>query len=194
MVWAMSEMIRHPTVMKSVQDEIRAVVGEKRRVTSDDVPKLKSLKMVVKETLRLHPPLPLLLPRETSKDVKVAGYDVPANTRVMVNAWAIGRDPNVWQDDPEEFNPERFMSSEIDFNGTHFEFTPFGSGRRICPGMAMANANIEFTLGNLLCCFDWELPEGVTREDVSMEEAGSLAYHKKTPLILVPRRYPGIYA
>ncbi|GJM98136.1 hypothetical protein PR202_ga15116 [Eleusine coracana subsp. coracana] len=167
-------------------DEIRAVVGKKGRVTPDDLPKLKNLKMVVKETLRLHPPLPLLLPRETSKEVNVMGYNVPVNTRVIVNAWAIGRDQDIWED-PEKFNPERFMGSAIDYNGANFEFTPFGSGRRICPGMAMAVTNMEFTLGNLLCCFDWELPEGVTKEDISMQEAGSLAFHKKTPLILVPR-------
>ncbi|GJN38672.1 hypothetical protein PR202_gb27737 [Eleusine coracana subsp. coracana] len=186
MVWAMSELIRHPRALKSVQDEIRAVVGKKGRVTPDDVPKLKNLKMVVKETLRLHPPLPLLLPRETSKEVNVIGYNVPANTRVIVNAWAIGRDRDIWED-PEKFDPERFMGSAIDYNGANFEFTPFGSGRRICPGMAMAVTNIEFTLGNLLCCFDWELPEGVRKEDISMQETGSLAFHKKTPLILVPR-------
>ncbi|KAF8652094.1 hypothetical protein HU200_063040 [Digitaria exilis] len=187
MVWAMSEMIRHPTVLKSVQDEIRAVVGNKQRVSRDDVAKFRRLKMVVKETLRLHPPLTLLLPRETIQQVNIIGYDVPANTRIIGNAWAISRDPSIWKD-PEVFNPERFKGSKTDFNGTHFEFTPFGSGHRICPGMAMAVANIEFTLANLLCCFDWELPHGVRKEDISMQEAGSLAFQKKMPLVLVPRR------
>ncbi|CAN6207437.1 unnamed protein product [Urochloa humidicola] len=188
MVWAMSELIQHPRVLKSVQDEIRAVVGSKQRASRDDVSKLKSLKMVVKETLRLHPPLTLLLPRETIQQVNIAGYDVPANTRIIVNAWAISRDPNIWKD-PEEFNPERFIGSKADFNGSHLEFIPFGSGRRICPGMAMAVTNMEFTLANLLYCFDWELPEGVAEEDISMQEAGSLAFQKKEPLLLVPRRY-----
>ncbi|CAL5053416.1 unnamed protein product [Urochloa decumbens] len=188
MVWAMAELIQHPRVLKSVQDEIRAVVGSKQRASRDDVSKLKSLKMVVKETLRLHPPLTLLLPRETIQQVNIIGYDVPANTRIIVNAWAINRDPNIWKD-PEEFNPERFIGSKADFNGSHFEFIPFGSGRRICPGMAMAVTNMEFTLANLLHCFDWELREGVAKEDISMEEAGSLAFQKKTPLMLVPRRY-----
>ncbi|CAN6216522.1 unnamed protein product [Urochloa humidicola] len=188
MVWAMTELILHPRVLKSVQDEIRAVVGSKQRASRDDVSKLESLNMVVKETLRLHPPLTLLLPRETIQQVNITGYDVPANTRIIVNAWAISRDPNIWKD-PEEFNPERFIGSNTDFTGTHFEFIPFGSGRRICPGMVMAVTNMEFTLANLLHSFDWELPEGVVKEDISMQEAGSLVFQKKVPLMLVPRRY-----
>jgi 4-hydroxyphenylacetaldehyde oxime monooxygenase len=144
------------------------------------------------ETLRLHPALPLLVPRETMRRITVSGYDVPAKTRVLVNAWAIGRDPASW-DDPEEFVPERFEGEEAAaasfFNRAQFEFLPFGAGRRMCPGIDMGVATTEFTLANLLYCFDWELPEGVRREDMCMEEAGGLTVHKKTPLLLVPTRY-----
>lgn len=188
MLWAMSELIRKPRVLRKVQDEIRAVVGGKERVQPDDVPELRYLKMVVKETLRLHPPATLLVPRETMRDVKIAGYDVPAKTRIFVNAWAIGRDPASWSD-PEEFDPDRFEVKDVDFNGAHFELVPFGAGRRVCPGLAMGATNVEFTLANLLCCFEWALPEGLTAEDVSMEEAGGLTFHKKTPLVLVPTAY-----
>ncbi|KAL6909559.1 hypothetical protein ACP4OV_001840 [Aristida adscensionis] len=188
MVWAMAELMRNPHMLKKVQEEVRAVVGNKERVQLEDVPKLKYLKMVVKETLRLHPAVPLLLPRETLRHVDICGYNVPAKTRLFVNAWAIGRDPASW-DNPEEFNPDRFEGKDVDFNGTHFELVPFGAGRRMCPGMAMGVATMEFTLANLLYCFDWELPEGVRSEDISMEEAGGLTVHKKTPLILVPIRY-----
>jgi 4-hydroxyphenylacetaldehyde oxime monooxygenase len=189
----MSELIRHPAELKKVQDEIRTVVGttSKDRVQHDDMPKLKYLRMVVKETLRLHPPATLLVPRQTTRQIKVGGYDIPANTKVIVNAWAIGRDPSVWGN-PDEFRPGRFEGSDIDFNGAHFELVPFGAGRRICPGLAMGVANVEFILANLLCCFDWELPHGVSREDVSMEEAGSLTFHKKIPLVLVPARFHSI--
>lgn len=185
MHWAMSELIRNPRVMKKAQDEIRAVVGEKERVQHHDMPKLKYLKMVVKETFRLHPPATLLVPRETTRHFKVGGYDIPEKTKVIVNEWAIGRDPNIWKD-PEEFIPERFEEMDIDFNGAHFELVTFGSGRRICPGLAMGVANIEFILASMLFCFDWELPHGVRKEDIDMEEAGKLTFHKKIPLLLVP--------
>ncbi|CAL4937102.1 unnamed protein product [Urochloa decumbens] len=188
MIWAMAELIRKPWALRKVQDEIRAVVGDKERVQPDDMPNLKYLDMVVKETLRLHPALPLLVPRETLRHVKICGYDVPAKTRLLVNAWAIGRDPATW-DNPEEFNPDRFEGKDVDFNGTHFELVPFGAGRRMCPGMALGVATTEFTLANLLYCFDWALPEGMAPEDVSMDEAGGLTVHKKTPLVLVPTRY-----
>ncbi|RCV39937.1 hypothetical protein SETIT_9G011300v2 [Setaria italica] len=188
MVWAMAELMRRPAMLRKVQEEIRALVGDKERVQPDDMPKLRYLKMVVKETLRLHPAAPLLLPRETLRHVSICGYDVPAKTRILVNVWAIGRDPASW-DNPEEFNPDRFEGKDVDFNGTHFEFVPFGAGRRMCPGMALGVATTEFTLANLLYCFNWELPRGVRPEDVSMEEAGGLTIHKKTPLVLVPTRY-----
>jgi 4-hydroxyphenylacetaldehyde oxime monooxygenase len=152
------------------------------------MPSLKYLRMVVKETLRLHPPATLLVPRETLGRIQVAGHSIPAKTKIIVNAWAIGRDPSVWKD-PEEFCPDRFQDVDIDFNGSHFELLPFGSGRRVCPGLAMGVANIEFILANLLYCFDWELPAGVRTQDVCMEEAGALTFRKKTPLLLVPTRY-----
>ncbi|CAN6308487.1 unnamed protein product [Urochloa humidicola] len=198
MLWAMSELIRKPRVLRKAQHEVRqAVAGvgsnnkAKARVEPDDMAKLPYLKMVVKETLRLHPPATLLLPRETMRDVTIGGYDVPARTRVFVNAWAIGRDPATWGPDAEEFDPDRFEGNkdDIDYNGAHFELVPFGAGRRICPGLAMGETNVMFTLANLLYCFDWALPAGMAPEDVTMEEAGGLTFHRKTPLLLVPTRY-----
>ncbi|KAH7528356.1 hypothetical protein FEM48_Zijuj05G0063900 [Ziziphus jujuba var. spinosa] len=109
------------------------------------------LKCVVKENLRLHPSLPLLVPRETNSTINVGGYQIPAKTQVFVNAWAIQRDPSLW-DRPEEFIPERFENSCIDFKGQDFQFIPFGSGRRGCPGITFAVASIEYVLANLLFC------------------------------------------
>ncbi|CAN6286168.1 unnamed protein product [Urochloa humidicola] len=190
MVWAMAELVRKPWVLKKVQDEIRAVVGDKaERVHPDDMPKLRYLNMVVKETMRLHPAVPLLLPRESMRDVSIGGYDVPAKTRILVNVWAIGRDPASWGPNAQEFDPDRFQDKDVDYNGGHFELVPFGAGRRICPGLAMGETNVMFTLANLLYCFDWALPEGMAPEDVSMEEAGGLTVHRKKPLLLVPTRY-----
>uniref|UniRef100_A0A452XKK6 4-hydroxyphenylacetaldehyde oxime monooxygenase n=2 Tax=Aegilops tauschii subsp. strangulata TaxID=200361 RepID=A0A452XKK6_AEGTS len=185
-MWAMSELIRSPRVLNKVQTEIRAVVDGKDRVRPEDMSKLKYLRMVVKETLRLHPPAPLLVPRETMRHIQISGYDIPAKTRIYVNAWAIGRDQASWPEHPEEFNPERFEENEIDFKGEHLQLLPFGTGRRICPGMSMGIATVEFTLANMLCCFQWALPEGMVVEDVSMEEEGKLNFHRKTPLVLVP--------
>ncbi|VAH99567.1 unnamed protein product [Triticum turgidum subsp. durum] len=188
-IWAMAELVRNPHVLNKVQDEIRTLVGDKEKLQQEDVTKLKYLKMVVMETLRLHPALPLLVPRETMRHITVSGYDVPVKTRILVNAWAIGRDPANW-DNPEEFIPERFEGEEdVNFNRAQFEFLPFGAGRRMCPGIDMGLATTEFTLANLLYYFDWEFPEGLRSEDMSMEEAGGLTIHKKTPLLLVPTRY-----
>lgn len=118
---------------------------------------MKYLKAVIKETLRLHPPIPLLVPRESTKDVKINGYDIAAGTRVITNAWAIHRDPTTWEE-PEEFHPERFLNSTIDFKGQDFKLIPFGSGRRGCPGISFAIANNELVLANLLSKFNWALP------------------------------------
>ncbi|KAG0546646.1 hypothetical protein BDA96_01G012500 [Sorghum bicolor] len=188
-LWAMSELMRKPQVLRKAQAEVRAAVGDdKPRVNSEDAAKIPYLKMVVKETLRLHPPATLLVPRETMRDTTICGYDVPANTRVFVNAWAIGRDPASWPA-PDEFNPDRFVGSDVDYYGSHFELIPFGAGRRICPGLTMGETNVTFTLANLLYCYDWALPGAMKPEDVSMEETGALTFHRKTPLVVVPTKY-----
>ncbi|KAL2488495.1 Cytochrome [Forsythia ovata] len=154
--------------MKKAQVEIRSCVGRKPKVSENEIPKLIYLKNVVKETFRLHPPATLLLPRESMRPCKIGGYDIPAKTRIHVNAWAIGRDPKTWKN-PEEFYPERFEDNDVDFRGNHYELIPFGAGRRICPGLTMGSTNIEFTLANLLHCFDWGLPDGMQIEDISLE-------------------------
>nr|QWK52250.1 cytochrome P450 71B4-4 [Isatis tinctoria] len=185
MIWTMAELVRNPRVMKTVQDEIRNCIGtkHKKRIEEEDLNKLQYLKLVVKESLRLHPPAPLLLPRETMSQIKIQGYDIPPKTVVMVNAWSIGRDPKHWED-PEEFIPERFINCPVDYKGHSFEMLPFGSGRRICPGMASGIATIELGLLNLLYYFDWRLPE--EKKDMDMEEAGGLTVVKKVPLELIP--------
>ena len=181
----MSELIKNPRVMNKVQAEIRNCMGRKAKLEGEDVAKFKYLKMVVKETFRLHPPLTILFPREAMRQFKIGDYDILPKTRILVNVWAIGRDPNSWEN-PNEFYPERFEETEIDFKGSDFDLLPFGAGRRICPGLAMGATNVEFTLANLLYWFDWELPSDMKREDISMEEEGGLAYPRKTPLCLVP--------
>ncbi|KFK29731.1 hypothetical protein AALP_AA7G171500 [Arabis alpina] len=190
MIWAMTELARNPRVMKKAQEEIRTTLGLKReRITEEDIDKVDYLKLIIKETFRLHPPLPFLLPRETMSHVKIQGYDIPPKTQIQLNVWTIGRDPERWTD-PEDFIPERFANSSVDFRGQHFELLPFGSGRRICPGMPMAIGTVELGLLNLLYFFDWRLPQGMIKgEDIDIEEAGNLTIVKKQPLQLVPVQY-----
>ncbi|CAL9762059.1 unnamed protein product [Musa acuminata subsp. burmannicoides] len=189
--WAMTELMRHPEKLRRARDEVRGCVGRKGKVEESDVHQLAYLKCVVKETLRLHPPAPLLVPRETMEHVKLDGYDVPPKTTIYVNAWAIGRDPNSWER-PEEFEPERFMRSSVDTNGQDFKFIPFGEGRRICPAKNVGMATMELALANLLYSFDWDLPDGMKKEDISMDEAPGIAVHRKFPLVLVATKYGGI--
>nr|QWK52237.1 cytochrome P450 71B17 [Isatis tinctoria] len=186
MIWAMTELARNPELMKKVQGQIRDGLGNnKERITEEDISKVPYLNLVIKETFRLHPAAPLLLPRETMAHIKVQGFDIPPKRRILINAWAIARDPKLWTN-PEEFNPERFIDSPVDYRGQHFELLPFGSGRRICPGISMGIATVELGLLNLLYFFDWKFPDGMTQRDIDMEEAGTLTIVKKVPLKLVP--------
>lgn len=182
--WAMTELLRHPTVMHELQKEVREITGEKSYANEDDLEKMKYLKAVIKETLRLHPPIPLLVPRLSTQDAKINGYDIPGKTAVIINAWAIHRDPAFW-DEPEKFNPERFMNSPTDFRGQDFQLIPFGGGRRICPGISFAIANNELVLANLVNKFDWTLPGGAKPESLDTDECTGLTIHRKTPLFVV---------
>ncbi|CAA7389264.1 unnamed protein product [Spirodela intermedia] len=181
--FGMLELALNPRVMKKAQEEVRRIVGGKAFVEESDLPRLVYLKLVVKEILRYRPPGPISLPHESLKDVKVCGYDIPAKTTVITNVWAIMRDPKFWKD-PEVFWPERFEDSDLHFKGQDFQYIPFSSGRRICPGINLGVTGVELTLANLLHCFDWELPEGMEPEDLDTNEAGGVILRLKTPLQL----------
>ncbi|KAG7951896.1 hypothetical protein I3843_12G032100 [Carya illinoinensis] len=182
--WAMSELLRHPRVMKKLQDEVRGISQAKTSITENHLEKMQYLKAVIKETLRLYPPIPLLLPRESTQDVQIKGYHIPAGTLTFINAWAIGRDPALW-DEPEEFRPERFLNSSVDFRGHDFQLIPFGAGRRGCPGITFAMATNELVLANLVQEFDWALPGGACLEDLNMTQCTGLAIHRKVPLFAI---------
>ncbi|ESR56566.1 hypothetical protein CICLE_v10023966mg [Citrus x clementina] len=186
-VWAMTYLMKNPRAMKKAQLEIRSLIGgNKGFVNEDDVQELHYLKAIVKETMRLQPTGPLLIPRESIQKCVIEGYEIPAKTLVFVNAWAIGRDPEVWEN-PEEFYPERFADSSIDLKGQHFELIPFGAGRRICPGLHMGIATVDLALANLLYNFDWEMPLGMKSHDLDFDVLPGIAMHKKNALSLLPK-------
>ncbi|CAI0455296.1 unnamed protein product [Linum tenue] len=181
--WAMSELMKNPWVMKKAQEEVRQVFNSKEKM--DQLPYLQ---LVVKETFRLHPPGPLLVPRESRETVEIDGYQIPATTKVIINAWAIGRDPQHWTE-PETFHPERFLDSSVDFKGMDFQLIPFGAGRRACPGIHYGISIINIVLANLLYHFDWELPDGITHQDFDMSEKFGVEVTRKNDLLLVPVPY-----
>ncbi|CAO2830516.1 unnamed protein product [Amaranthus hypochondriacus] len=183
--WAMTELMRSPEDMKRVQQELAEVVGLNRRVEESDLDKLPFFRCCMKETLRMHPPIPLLL-HETAEDSVIGDYFIPKQSRVMINAWAIGRDPNSWED-ADTFKPSRFLKESVpDFKGSNFEFIPFGSGRRSCPGMVLGLYALEMCVANLLHCFTWDLPDGLKPKEVSTEDIFGLTAPKATRLFAVP--------
>ncbi|XP_021863507.2 cytochrome P450 736A117-like [Spinacia oleracea] len=182
--WAMTELLRHPQVMKQLQDEVRGVVREKTIVSEDDLETMKYLKAVIKEVLRLHPPLPLLLFRQTSQNVKINGYDIAARTHVIINAWAIQRDPVYWEN-PEEFRPERFLNCSVDFKGQDFQLIPFGAGRRGCPGITFFSVNAELVLANLVHLFDWKSANEAEDETSDVPENPGIVINRRDPLLVI---------
>ncbi|KAJ6672321.1 CYTOCHROME P450 FAMILY 71 PROTEIN [Salix viminalis] len=184
--WAMTELIMNPNAMEKAQDEVRGVVGDRKVVQESDLPRLNYMKAVIKEIFRLHPPSPVLLPRESLEDVIIDGYNIPAKTRIYVNVWGMGRDPELWEN-PETFEPERFIGSGIDFKGQDFELIPFGAGRRSCPAITFGTAAIEIALAQLLHSFDWKLPPGLEAMDVDNTEAFGISMHRTVPLHVVAK-------
>ncbi|KAG0530847.1 hypothetical protein BDA96_05G222300 [Sorghum bicolor] len=191
--FAMAELMRQPHIMTKLQTEVRnKTPNGQEMVKEEDLVSMAYLKAVVKETLRLHPPAPLLLPRKSMVDCDIDGYRIPSGTRVIVNSWAVCRHLESWEK-AEEFMPERFMdggsasAAAIDFKGNDFQFIPFGAGRRMCPGMNFGLATVEIMLANLIYCFDWGLPAGMEKEDIDMTEVFGLTVHRKEKLMLVPK-------
>ncbi|XP_021286163.1 cytochrome P450 71A1-like [Herrania umbratica] len=186
--WGMTELIMNPKVLERAQAEVRKVVGERRVVLESDLPQLDYMKAVIKEIFRLHPPAPVLVPRESTEAIRINGFDIPDKTRVFVNAWAIGRDPESWEN-PESFEPERFLDSPIDFKGQDFELIPFGAGRRSCPAITFGTATVELALAQLLHSFDWELPPGTEAKDLDMTETFGITMHRIADLTVVAKPY-----
>ena len=180
--WAMSEVLRQPNIANKATEELDRVIGRNRWVEEKDIPQLPYIDAIVKETMRLHPVAVLLAPHLALQDCHVAGYDIRKGTRVLINTWSIGRDPNLW-DAPEEFFPERFLGKAIDVKGQNFELLPFGSGRRMCPGYSLALKMIGSSLANMLHGFHWKLPGDMKPEELNIEEVFGLTTPRKVPLV-----------
>ncbi|CAL5089583.1 unnamed protein product [Urochloa decumbens] len=191
--WAMAELIRNPRSMERATAEVRRAFASRGAVDEDALAgggELRYLRHVVRETFRLHAPVPLLVPRVSREPCRVLGYDVPRGTTVLVNAWALGRDERYWPGDPEEFRPERFEDDDamaaVDLRGADFELVPFGAGRRMCPGMPFGLALIEHALAGLLLHFDWEVPGLADPAKLDMTEEFGITARRKNGLLLRP--------
>ncbi|PKA59855.1 Flavonoid 3'-monooxygenase [Apostasia shenzhenica] len=197
--WALAQLIREPGLLFKAQNELDSVVGRARLVSESDLPNLPFLQSVVKETFRLHPPTPLSLPRIAAADCEVDGYLIRRGSTLLVNVYAIGRDPASWPDEPLAFRPERFLSGGrnegVDVKGNDFELIPFGAGRRICVGMSLGLRMVQLMTATLVHAFEWRLPEGEVPEEMEMEEEFGLTLRRAQPLVAcpLPRLAPEAY-
>ncbi|KAL0395593.1 UNVERIFIED_CONTAM: cytochrome [Sesamum calycinum] len=182
--WTLSELIRHPQVVKKLQKELETV-GMDQMVEESHLHRLEYLDFVVKETLRLHPVGPLLIPHESMEDCVIDGFHIPKGSRTIVNVWAIGRDPKVWPD-PDVFKPERFIGSNIDLKGLDFQLLPFGSGRRSCPALQLGLLMVQLVVSQLVHCFDWQLPNGMQPSDLDMSEHFGLVVARAKHIMAIP--------
>ncbi|KAJ9567965.1 hypothetical protein OSB04_003931 [Centaurea solstitialis] len=193
LIWALSLLLNNPKSLRIAQDELDEHVGRERLVEESNLNNLSYLQAIIKETLRLYPPGPLSVPHQSRNDCVVAGYNIPKGTRLFVNLWKLQRDPNIWSD-PDQFQPERFLTSkkDIDVKGNHFELLPFGSGRRMCPGVSFALQSLHFIMASLLQQFVLKTPSD---ESVDMSESFGMTNMKATPLevLLTPRLSPRMY-
>ncbi|TKY67868.1 Geraniol 8-hydroxylase [Spatholobus suberectus] len=162
--WAMAELLRNEKAMSKAKQEVEEIIGKGKPVEESDLARLPYLQAVIKETFRLHPPVPFLIPRKANANVEIGGYTIPKDAHVLVNVWAIGRNTGIWKN-ANVFSPERFLNSDIDVKGRNYELTPFGAGRRICPGLPLAMRMLYLMLGSLVNCFNWKLEDGMNMED-----------------------------
>ncbi|KAG8391710.1 hypothetical protein BUALT_Bualt01G0215500 [Buddleja alternifolia] len=183
----MTELLCNPEKLSRVRGEIIDIVGTNRQVQESDILRLPFLQAVVKETLRLHPTGPFLIPHNAETNVEIDGYIIPKNAQILVNVWANGRDSNTWSN-ADSFLPERFLNNQIDFRGKDFELIPFGAGQRICPGLPLAYRMLHLMLATLISNFGWKLEKGIKPEEVDMNEKFRLTLQKAIPLKALPTK------
>ncbi|KAK3154153.1 hypothetical protein QOZ80_2BG0186940 [Eleusine coracana subsp. coracana] len=184
--WAMAELLQNPQVMNKVKRELREVLGTKTEVEESDISQLPYLQAMVKEVLRLHPPVAMTYYRAEAT-VEVQGYQIPQGTIIILNISAVHRNENTW-DNPDKFEPERFMNKEREFSGKDCRLIPFGGGRRICLGLPLANRTVHTILASLLHQFEWNLPEEGRSNGVDMAEKYGVVVSLATPLKVIPQK------
>ncbi|XP_074279940.1 cytochrome P450 CYP82D47-like [Silene latifolia] len=194
LTWAFSLLMNNPQALKKAKEELNLIVGKERQVCEDDIPKLKFLQAIVKETLRLYPPAPLMGPREFIEDCTIKGYHIKRGTQLIVNLSKIFTDPKYWED-PSAFLPERFLTThkDIDVKGQHFELFPFGAGRRMCPGISFGLRVVHLTLASVLHGFEYVSPNGAP---IDMSESFGLTNVKTNPItvLIKPSLLSKLYA
>ncbi|CAA3025243.1 ferruginol synthase-like [Olea europaea var. sylvestris] len=183
--WIMTELIRNPEKMSKARNELWTVIGRNKQVEESDISRLPYLQSVIKETFRYHPPAPFLVPHKAEVDTEINGYTIPKDAQILVNVWATGRDSSLWLN-PDSFEPERFLNREVDFKGQDFELIPFGSGRRMCPGLPLADRMVHLMVAALIHNFDWKLEKGMKPEEVDVSEKFGLSIQKAVPLKAFP--------
>ncbi|WMV20432.1 hypothetical protein MTR67_013817 [Solanum verrucosum] len=183
--WAMTELLRNKGAMHKLQAELTSKFRENDIITESNISELPYLAAIVKETLRIHPPTPFLIPRRAPETCKIMNSTIPKNSKLFVNVYAIGRDSNIWED-ALSFRSERFLDSKVDFWGQDFEFIPFGAGRRICPGLGFARQEIHLILASLIHYFEWSLPNDEDPMQLDMEEKFGVTLQKEKHLLIVP--------
>ncbi|EYU25535.1 hypothetical protein MIMGU_mgv1a025588mg [Erythranthe guttata] len=184
----MTELLRNPEIMSKAKNELRTVIGKNKQVEESDIFKLPYLRAVIKETFRFHPVAPFLIPHKANANVEMNGYIIPKDAQILVNIWAMGRDSSIWSN-PNTFEPERFLDSKINFKGHDFEFIPFGSGRRICPGMPLAHIMVHLMVASLIHDFEWKLEPGMKHEEIDLNAMFGLSLHKAVPLKAFPVKW-----
>ncbi|KAL5540544.1 hypothetical protein UlMin_043247 [Ulmus minor] len=183
--WAMAELLKNPEAMTKVQEEVTQVVGSNNSLEEFHLPKLAYLEAVIKETFRLHPALPLLVPRCPSQSTTIGGYKIPKGSRIFLNVGVVQKDPSIWEN-PLEFRPERFLmnnASSFDLAGNNLNFLPFGSGRRLCPGIPLADRMLKYVMASFLHLFDWKLPAGVK---IDFSDKFGIVVKKKERVVAIP--------
>ncbi|XP_020991517.1 cytochrome P450 76T24-like [Arachis duranensis] len=182
--WAMTELVHNPKMMARVKEELLQVLGKDGKPHESNISEFHYLNAIVKETFRLHPPVPFLHHKSKSM-VEICGFKVPKDTQVLINLWAIGRNSSTWSD-PNSFVPERFIESKMDVKGFDFGLIPFGAGRRMCPALPLAHRTVHFILASLLHYFDWKIVNGMKPQELDMSERYGLTIRKAQPLNLIP--------